>query len=127
MRFGNTIVTASVQSVRKIRLLYQIIGDKIKDLKIECMQKVFTASRLLNLFAPDQVIFNERGITFHVRKLFSGTENFVFYSDISGVEIESGIFFSTIHIIPRARPEITIKNFTKGDAREIRRLIMERA
>ena len=35
-----------------------------------------------------------KGVTFTVKKLFRSTDNFVFYTDISGVEIENGMFFS---------------------------------
>ena len=91
------------------------------------MNEVFTASRLKDALSPDQVTFNEKGVSFKVNNLFSGSENFVFYGDISGVEIDSGLFFATIRIIPRARPEIVIENFTKEDAREIKKLILERA
>ncbi len=90
------------------------------------MNEVFTASRLKDAINPDQVIFSEKGVTFKIKKLVGGSENFVFYADISGIEIESGLLFATIRIIPRARQEITIENFTKGDAQEIKRLILER-
>ncbi len=90
------------------------------------MQEVFTASRFKDTLAPDQVVFSEKGVTLKVNKVIGGTENFVFYGDISGVEIESGLLFATIHIIPRARPEIIIEGFTKGDAKKIKELILER-
>jgi hypothetical protein len=90
------------------------------------MNEVFTASRLKDTVSPDQVIFSEKGVTFKVNKLIGGTENFVFYRDISGVEIESGLLFATIHIIPRARPEIIIDGFTKANAKKIKQLILER-
>jgi hypothetical protein len=61
-----------------------------------------------------------------VRKLFRSTDNFVFYTDISGVEIDSGVLFSTIRVIPRMRPEIIINNFTKGDAKKVKELILEK-
>lgn len=88
------------------------------------MNERFSASGLMNPFFPDEVTFGEKGVTFKVRKLFKSTDNFVFYSDISGVEIESGVFFSTIRIIPRMRPEIIINNFTKGDAKRVKELIL---
>ncbi len=78
----------------------------------------------MNPFFPDEVTFGEKGVTFKVRKLFRSNDNFVFYSDISGVEIDSGMFFSTIRIIPRMRPEIIINNFTKGDAKKVKELIL---
>lgn len=89
------------------------------------MNERFRASSLKNPFFPDEVIFGEKGVTFKVRKLFKSTDNFVFYADISGVEIESGIFFATIRIIPRMRPEIIIQNFLKGDAKKIKDLVLE--
>lgn len=79
----------------------------------------------MNPFFPDEVSFGEKGVTFKVRKLFRSTDNFVFYTDISGVEIESGIFFSTIRVIPRMRQEIIINNFTKGDAKKVKELILQ--
>ncbi len=88
------------------------------------MNERFSASGLMNPFFPDEVAFGEKGVTFKVRKLFKSNDNFVFYSDISGVEIESGVLFSTIRIIPRMRPEIIINNFTKGDAKKVKELIL---
>jgi hypothetical protein len=88
------------------------------------MSERFSASGLMNPFFPDEVTFGEKGVTFKVRKLFKSTDNFVFYTDISGVEIESGVFFSTIRVIPRMRPEIIINNFTKGDAKKVKELIL---
>jgi hypothetical protein len=91
------------------------------------MNEVFTSSRLKDAISPDQVIFGEKGVTFKINKLFGGTENFVFYEDISGIEVESGLLFATIKVIPRARQEITIENFSKGDAQKIKQLLLERA
>jgi hypothetical protein len=88
------------------------------------MNERFSASGLMNPFFPDEITFGEKGVTFKVRKLFRSNDNFVFYSDISGVEIDSGVFFSTIRIIPRMRPEIIINNFTKGDAKKVKELIL---
>ncbi|MER0438220.1 hypothetical protein [Emticicia sp. W12TSBA100-4] len=92
------------------------------------MNERFSASTLKNPLLPDEVIFSEKGVTFKERKVFSSTENFVFYNDIAGVEIDSGIFFSTIRIKARAREqEILIRNFAKTDARKVKELILERA
>ncbi|HWV33226.1 MULTISPECIES: hypothetical protein [unclassified Dyadobacter] len=88
------------------------------------MNERFSASGLMNPFFPDEITFGEKGVTFKVRKLFRSNDNFVFYSDISGVEIDSGMFFSTIRVIPRMRPEIIINNFTKGDAKKVKELIL---
>ena len=88
------------------------------------MNERFSASGLMNPFFPDEITFGEKGVTFKVRKLYKSNDNFVFYSDISGVEIDSSIFFSTIRIIPRMRPEIIINNFTKGDAKKVKELIL---
>lgn len=90
------------------------------------MNERFSASGLMNPFFPDEISFGEKGVTFKVRKLFKSNDNFVFYSDISGVELDSGMFFSTIRIIPRMRPEIIINNFTKGDAKKVKELILEK-
>lgn len=85
----------------------------------------FYSSSFKDPLNRDVVEFNDKGVTFRVKKLIGGTDNFVFYGDISGVEIDNGLFFSTIRVIPRARPEIVIKNFTRGDARRIRELILQ--
>lgn len=85
----------------------------------------FKSSSFKDPINRDIVEFNDKGVTFRVRKLIGGTDNFVFYSDISGVEIDNGLFFAIIRVIPRARPEIVIKNFTKGDARRIKELILQ--
>ena len=90
------------------------------------MAEKFYSSSFKDPINRDEVEFNDKGVTFRVRKLIGGTDNFVFYSDISGVEIDNSLFFSTVRVIPRARPEIIIKNFTKGDARRIKELILER-
>lgn len=92
------------------------------------MNERFSASTLKNPLMPDEVMFSEKGVTFKERKVLSSTENFVFYNDIAGVEIDSGMFFSTIRIKARAREqEIVIENFAKSDARKIKELILERA
>jgi hypothetical protein len=90
------------------------------------MNKVFKASRMVDLFTPNEVILGEKGITFKINKLIGGTESFVFYQDISGVEIDRGMFFASIRVLPRARQEMVIKNFSNSDAQEIKRLVMER-
>ncbi|MCE7073254.1 MULTISPECIES: hypothetical protein [Dyadobacter] len=89
------------------------------------MNERYSASGLMNPFFPDSVSFGDKGVTFTVKKLFKSNDNFVFYSDISGVEIESGMFFSTIRVIPRMRPEIIINNFTKSDAKRVKELILQ--
>lgn len=89
------------------------------------MNQKFKASSLMNPMFPDIVTFSDKGVTFTVSKFLRSTDNFVFYTDISGVEIENGIFFSTIRVIPRMRSEIIIKNFSKSDARKIKELILE--
>jgi hypothetical protein len=90
------------------------------------MAEQFFASSFLDPIMPDIVELGDKGVTFRVRKLIGGTDNFVFYTDISGVEIDNGLFFATIRVIPRARQEIVIKNFSKGDARRIKELILDR-
>ena len=89
------------------------------------MNERFKASGLMNPLFPDEVTFGEKGVTFKVKKLFRSTDNFVFYSDISGVEIENSMFFATIRVIPRMRPEIIINNFSKGDAKRVKELILQ--
>jgi len=87
--------------------------------------KRFKASMLMNPLFPDEVTFGEKGVTFTVRKFLKSNDSFVFYSDISGVEIESGVFFSVIRVIPRMRPEIVIRNFIKKDALKVKELILQ--
>lgn len=90
------------------------------------MNEKFYSSSFKDPITRDEVELSDKGITFRVRKLIGGTDNFVFYSDISGVEIDNKLFFATIRVLPRARPEIVITNFSKGDARRIKELILER-
>jgi hypothetical protein len=85
----------------------------------------FSSSSFKDPIKRDEIEFNDKGVTFREKRLIGGTDNFVFFSDISGVEIDNGLFFSTIHVIPRARPEIVLNNFTKGDARRIKELILQ--
>jgi hypothetical protein len=89
------------------------------------MTQIFRSSSFKDPLTRDEVEFNDKGVTFRIRKLIGGTDNFVFFSDISGVEIDNGIFFSTIRVIPRARQEIVIQNFTKSDARKVKELILQ--
>jgi hypothetical protein len=92
------------------------------------MKEQFSASFWMNPLFPDVVEFSEKGVTFIIRKFMFSNENFVFYNDIAGVEIESGVFFSTIRIKARAREEeILIQNFTKSDAKHVKDLILDRA
>lgn len=92
------------------------------------MNEKFSASSLKNPFFPDTVEFSEKGITFKIRKAVSSRENFVFYNDIAGVEIDAGMFWATIRIKAKAREEdIIITNFNKGDAKQVKQLILERA
>lgn len=90
------------------------------------VKKVFKASRLGDPITPDEVIFDTKGITFNVKTLFSNTESFVLYSDISGVETVESLFLATIKIKPKTRGEIQIDNFTKSDAKLIKKLIQDR-
>ncbi|MEZ4902406.1 MAG: hypothetical protein R2822_11940 [Spirosomataceae bacterium] len=90
------------------------------------MNEKFHSSPIKDPIRQDEVHLSEKGVSFKMKKLVGGTEQFVFYTDISGVEIDSGIFFATIRVIPRQRPEIVINNFTKGDAQRIKELILER-
>ena len=51
----------------------------------------FRSSSFKDPITRDEVEFSDKGVTFRVRKLIGGTDNFVFYSDISGVEIDNGV------------------------------------
>jgi len=90
------------------------------------MNETFSASRFTDLFNPDQVVFNEKGVSFRIKRVFGGSESFVFYTDISGVELNNGIFFTTIRVVPRARGEIVIKGFSRSTAHRIKDLILAR-
>lgn len=91
------------------------------------MNENFFSSRLKNPFLPNEIHLSDKGINFKTRNLFSSSENFVLYHDIAGVEIDKGLFLADIRIKARAREqEIHIENFTKTDASEIKRLILER-
>jgi hypothetical protein len=90
------------------------------------IRKKFKASRLGDPVTPDEVIFNNKGITFNVKTLFASTESFVLYSDISGVEIVESLILATIKVKPKIRSEIKIDNFTKKDATIIKNLILDR-
>lgn len=80
----------------------------------------------MNPLYPDTISFGEKGVTFTVRKFLRSNDSFVFYHDISGVEIENGVFYSTIRVLPRMRPEIVIQNFGKRDALRVKELLLER-
>ena len=88
------------------------------------MNERFKASGLMNPLFPDEITFGEKGVTFKIRKALKSNDNFVFYNDISGVEIDSGVFFATIRVIPRMRAEIIMNNFTKGDAKKVKELLL---
>ncbi|MDX1957688.1 MAG: hypothetical protein SFU98_03895 [Leptospiraceae bacterium] len=90
------------------------------------VRRVFTASRLGDPITPDEVVFDQKGITFNVKTLFSSTESFVLYSDISGVEIVESLILATIKVKPKIRNEIKIDNFTKEDAGLIKKYILEK-
>jgi hypothetical protein len=90
------------------------------------MQETFKASRLKDPLTPDEVVLSDKGVTFRIKELLGGAEHFVFYEDISGIEIDNGVIFATIKVIPRARQEIVIENFGKDDAKRIKELILER-
>jgi Bacterial PH domain len=91
------------------------------------MNHIFYSSRLKDWFFPDEITLTDKGVNFKTKGLFGGTENFVFYHDIAGVELDKGIFFATIRIKARAREqELLISNFTRSDASRIKELILEK-
>jgi hypothetical protein len=90
------------------------------------LKKVFRASRMGDPVTPDEVIFDAKGITFNVKTLFTSTESFVLYSDISGVEIVESLVLATIKVKPKIRAEIKIDNFTKADAKIIKKFILDK-
>ncbi len=100
--------------------------SKVEEGKEINVKKVFRASRLGDPITPDEVIFDTKGITFNVKTLFTSTESFVLYSDISGVEIVESLLLATIKVKPKIRAEIKIDNFSKSDAKIIKNFILER-
>lgn len=91
------------------------------------VKKIFKASVFGDPITPDEVIFDKKGVTFNVKEVFGNTESFVLYSDISGVEIVEGILLSTIKIKPKTRnTDIKIDNFSKSEAKLIKKLILEK-
>ena len=107
--------------MRTWRMWYTL---KIINRKIMANER-FSSSSFKDPIKRDEIEFNDKGVTFREKRLVGGTDNFVFYSDISGVEIDNGLLFATIHVIPRARPEIVLNNFTKSDARRVKELILQ--
>lgn len=94
---------------------------KFKDYKLPI---VFKAS-IFRDPTPDEIIFDEKGVTFNIKTLFRSHQSYVVYNDISGVETKEGILFADIAIKPKIRDDIHIKNFTKSDADVIRSLLQE--
>ncbi len=95
------------------------------------MPRTFAFWGLVATFGPNHSPCKKRsrpdkGVTFRIKELLGGAEHFVFYEDISGIEIDNGVIFATIKVIPRARQEIVIENFGKDDAKRIKELILER-
>ncbi|MFN8353455.1 MAG: PH domain-containing protein [Spirosomataceae bacterium] len=91
------------------------------------MNEVFYSSRVKDPLIQDEVHLTDKGVNFKIKKLFGGTENFVFYQDIAGVELDKGLFFASIRLKARAREhEILIENFSRSDAERIKQLILER-
>jgi hypothetical protein len=87
---------------------------------------IFKASRIKDFFTPDEVIFTSKGVTFKIKTLFATQDRFLLYSDISGVDIDEKILFSSITIKAKIRGDITIHNFTNGDARDIKKFVLTR-
>lgn len=102
------------------------LTDQVDPGKEINLKKVFRASRLGDPVTPDEVIFDAKGITFNVKSLFTSTESFVLYSDISGVEIVESLLLATIKVKPKIRAEIKIDNFTKADAKIIKKFILDK-
>jgi len=89
------------------------------------MEQVFKGS-LLGDWTPDEIILDDDGVGLKIRSLIKAHEDYVFYKDIASVEVDSRLFLATIRIKPRARPELVIDNFSKNDAVNIRKIILER-
>lgn len=88
------------------------------------MEHTFNSTRLLSPIFPDAIKMHEKGISVIIRKLFSSDETFIFFSDVSGIEVKKGVFFADILIRPRMQEPILVKNFGKKDADEIKELLL---
>lgn len=90
------------------------------------IRKIFQASRLGDPITPDEVIFDAKGVTFNVKRIFESTETYIPYSKISGVEVFESFILASVKIKQLQGTEIKIENFRKDDAKQIKRFILEK-
>lgn len=91
---------------------------------------VFTSKLLLggNIIRPDRLIIENKNIIYEKRnKHLIGVDRIMIpISRIASVEIDRGIIRSKIIIYSKGDQSITVKNFTVGDGRSIKKAIEER-
>ncbi|HMV77035.1 MAG TPA: PH domain-containing protein [Leptospiraceae bacterium] len=90
------------------------------------IRKIFQASRLGDPVTPDEVIFDAKGVTFNVKRIFESTETYIPYSKISGVEVFESFILASVKIKQLQGTEIKIENFRKDDAKQIKKFILEK-
>ncbi|HNF17256.1 MAG TPA: PH domain-containing protein, partial [Leptospiraceae bacterium] len=90
------------------------------------IRKIFQASRLGDPITPDEVIFDAKGVTFNVKRIFESTETYIPYSKISGVEVFESFILASVKIKQLQGTEIKIENFRKDDAKQIKKFILEK-
>ena len=87
----------------------------------------FTASRLSegNKVFPAQIILEADNVEVKIPGLFSGDSKYLNYEDITAIEVDSPMIgFSTIRLFHNGN-KVEVHGFSKGDVKEIRKLIDE--
>ncbi|WP_158796950.1 PH domain-containing protein [Pedobacter sp. L105] len=87
----------------------------------------FTASRLSegNKVFPTEITLEENSIEIKTPGLFSGDSKYINYEDITSIEVESPMIgFATLRLFV-AGNRIEVHGFSKGDIKEIRKIIDE--
>jgi phage gp45-like len=87
----------------------------------------FTASRLSegNKTFPIEIHLEENNIEIKKPGVFSGESKYLNYEDITSIEVDSPMIgFSTLRLFLNGN-KVEVHGFSKGDVKEIRRLIDE--
>ena len=97
---------------------------KFKPIKIK-------ASRIGDPFTPDEVILDNNGVTFKIKEELGSTEDYITYSDISGIKVINGVKFyklmlAHMQIEPKNRKPFMINFLSKKDAKFIKEYIQEK-
>lgn len=88
----------------------------------------FTASRLSegNKVFPTEIHLEENSIEIKTPGLFSGDSKYLNYEDITSIEVDSPMIgFATLRLFMTGGNKIEAHGFSKGDIKEIRRVIDE--